>query len=164
MKTIYLLRHAKSSWDDLSLGDFERPLNKRGQEAAPLIGRYMRKNRIDPQLVVCSPARRAMQTARLALESANINASVQYERRIYQASGDELLAVLAELADSVDQALLIGHNPGLDDLIYTLSGVDSHMPTAALAKLSLEAKRWRDIGPGCGSLEWLIRPKELRGP
>src|SRR5271154_5359778 len=112
MKTVYLLRHAKSSWDDTSLPDFERPLNKRGEKSAPVVGEEMKKRGVKPDLVICSPAKRTKQTAKLALKEAKIDSEILYDERVYLATDSQLLSLLKELNDKVRSVLLIGHNPG----------------------------------------------------
>ena len=111
MKTIYILRHAKSSWDNPNLADFERPLNKRGLESAPFIGEIIHKNNFQPDSVLSSPAERAKQTAFLVKEAGKIEAEIQFDERIYEASPQQLLQVISELETDRESALLIGHNP-----------------------------------------------------
>ncbi|HEY9870655.1 MAG TPA: histidine phosphatase family protein [Candidatus Obscuribacterales bacterium] len=161
MKILYLFRHAKSSWDDPALDDFERPLNKRGEKNAPLMGEVMRQRGVDPDTVLCSPARRTKQTAKLALKAAALKTEPVYDERLYLASTPVLLSVIGELDDDVSSALLVGHNPGLSDLLEFLSGTMDQFPTAALARVALDIQRWKDIKRRCGRLEWIVRPKEL---
>lgn len=162
MKTLYLLRHAKSSWDDAALRDFERPLNKRGRRAAPLVGEYMRGQNIRPDLVVSSPAERAKQTTALVAEAAGLPAAgVRYDERIYDADVPRLLEVVSRLDAAAQEAMLVGHNPGFEDLLRHLTGEDVRMPTAALACVRLDLDEWGEVGEGAGRLEWLVKPKEL---
>src|SRR5215510_7119839 len=106
MKTLYLLRHAKSSWDDHSLKDFDRPLNERGLKAAPKIGAYMRKEKLRPDLVLSSPALRAKQTTTLVCEAAGLTGVVNFDERIYEASARRLLEIVAGLGDDLGAVML----------------------------------------------------------
>ncbi len=162
MKTLYILRHAKSSWDDAALSDFERPLNERGLGAAPLVGGVMKKNRFAPELILSSPARRAEQTAALIKQSAGIGGAIQFDERIYEASLARLLEVIAEQNEKIQSLMLVGHNPGLEGLVKFLTGEFEPMPTAALAVVDLDAKKWSAIKSTKCSLRNLIRPKEIR--
>jgi phosphohistidine phosphatase len=161
MKNLFLLRHAKSSWDDPGVEDFDRPLNERGRKAAPLMGEVIRKKKVEPDLILCSPAKRARQTARLVLEAAKLDVPVSFENAIYEASSEELIEVLSA-QNSARSILLIGHNPGLEDLVGELTGRLERFPTAALASIELGIGTWQGITRGAGQLCWIIRPKEIR--
>ena len=161
MKTLLLLRHAKSSWKIPDQPDFERPLNGRGRRAAPLMGRHLREEKIEPALVLCSPAERARETAALFLSAAGLDREVRYDERIYEASAGLLIDVLSEVEREAEGVLLIGHNPGVEKLIEVLTGASARMTTAALARVTLDIDAWRDLGVGVGRLEWVVRPKEL---
>lgn len=161
MKTLLLLRHAKSSWSDASLTDFERPLNERGRQAAPLIGQFMRAQRLDPPLILCSPAQRARETIALVRAEASLTAEPRFDKRIYEASLQTLLAIVSALDETADAALLVGHNPGFEELLASLTGAAERMPTAALARIALSTERWTDARARTGQLVQLTRPKEL---
>lgn len=163
MKTLFLLRHAKSSWRDTTLPDFERPLNKRGKQAAPLIGKFMRREQLRPQLVLCSPAKRARQTVLLVMQAAAFKADLRFDERIYAATLPRLLIVLSQIDERADAALVVGHNPGMEELVQALTNEVRHMPTAALAHITLNIERWSDIREQSGDLVRLVRPKELAG-
>lgn len=162
MKTLYLLRHAKAVRHWEAPTDFARALKDRGEGDAALVGGHMRARGVRPQLVVSSPAERARQTASLALEAAGLDAPVRYDERIYEAGVGRLLEVVAGVEGEVEELLLVGHNPGFEDLQAHLSGSLVPMPTGALAKVVLRADRWPDIVPGANQLEWLITPKQLK--
>jgi phosphohistidine phosphatase len=153
MKTLLLMRHAKSSWDLPQQKDFDRPLNERGRKAAPLMGRYLRRQKMRPDLVLCSPAERARQTAELFITAAHLTNELRFDERIYDASADNLLQVVAQVEDEARAVLVIGHNPGMEELI---------LPTAALAVIELNIERWADARAMSGQLVWLKRPKELK--
>lgn len=161
MKTLFVLRHAKSSWDNPNAADFDRMLNQRGLEAAPLMGRAMRENRFTPDLILSSPARRASQTAQLVKEAAQFAADLKYEERIYEASPLTLFNIVADAPEDCRNLLLVGHNPGLEGLIKVLTGETCSMPTAALAEIILDIEKWSGLQPGCGRLENFLKPKAL---
>jgi phosphohistidine phosphatase len=155
MKTLYILRHAKSSWGDSTLTDFERPLNERGLKAAPLMGDTMLN-------ILSSPAKRAAQTANLVKEAAKIGGAIRFDDRIYEAGSARLLEVIAEQDDHAASMLLVGHNPGFEGLVLALTGETHTMPTAALAVIDLEIDKWSDVKPASGKLRFFIRPKDLK--
>ncbi len=161
MKTLYLLRHAKSSWDDPAQTDFERPLNKRGLKAAPFMGELMAKKRFEPSVIVSSPAMRAKTTARLVKDAGSFSADIIFEKSIYEASPNALRQVISEISDNHSSALLVGHNPGIEGFIRYLTGDLEPMPTAALAVIELEIEKWDEINDGNGELKAVYRPKEL---
>jgi phosphohistidine phosphatase len=161
MKTLYLLRHAKSNWKDPGLQDFDRPLNARGREAAPLVGQVIRKQKLRVDSIISSPAARARQTAALVKESAGLDAQLLYDERIYEADAARLLEVVTQAAESVDSLLLVGHNPGLEALLTFLTGEGRSMPTASLARVALDVEKWAKVRERSGRLEWFVRPKEL---
>jgi len=163
MKTLLLLRHAKSSWKNPDLPDFERPLNGRGKKAAPLVGRYLRSQKIKLDLILCSPAERARQTVALVSEAANFLGDLRYDERIYEATAGTLLEVISQTEDDVGVLLLVGHNPGLEELLVRLTGEARRMPTAALAAITIETVRWSKVTEPKGQLKWLVNPKELSG-
>ncbi len=160
MKTLLLLRHAKSSWKAGNVQDFDRPLNQRGLKAAPQVGKSLRKRKLKVDLVLSSPAERARQTAQLMLESARLNVELRYDERIYEAGAARLLEVVSQIDDSANVAMLVGHNPGMEDLLKVLTGEDRHLSTAALACIELNVEKWSKVHTGIGRLEWLAKPKE----
>jgi phosphohistidine phosphatase len=167
MKRLYLLRHAKSSWDDPTLGDQDRSLAPRGRRAAKVIAKHLRHNGIAPELVLCSPSRRTRQTLTRIAPGLGKNADVQIEPELYAASAAALLEVLHEVPDEVESVMLIGHNPGIQDLALSLAGagpestrVRSKFPTAALATLELDVS-WRELAPGSAELVSFVKPREL---
>ena len=117
MKTLYLLRHAKSSWNDSSLRDFDRPLNERGRADAPVIGKHLASEDLSDPLLICSPALRTRETAQIVLRNANLHVEPRFDDRIYEASLRDLLQVVSEIDDARETLILIGHNPGLEELL-----------------------------------------------
>lgn len=160
MKTLYILRHAKSSWTDNSLADFDRPLNARGLNAAPFIGELIARKGFLPDLIISSPAKRAMGTALLVKEASGSNALIQYDERIYEANPQTLTNVISQVTAEFDSVLLVGHNPGIEGLINHLTASLEPMPTAALAGMSLNIAAWNEITANCGKLDFIIRPSE----
>lgn len=160
-KLLYLYRHAKSSWDDTSLPEFDRPLGKRGLKVAPLMGKFMKKQGVDPDLIICSPARRAMQTLELTMSKAGIDCDIELREEVYEASGNNLKKCISAIDDRFKVVLLVGHNPGMGDLIEMLTAEVEQFPTAALARIKLHINSWAEVKEGCGTLEALFRPKQL---
>ncbi|QQS39851.1 MAG: histidine phosphatase family protein [Acidobacteriota bacterium] len=160
MKTLFVLRHAKSSWDHPELSDFERPLNKRGEKAAPFMGELMRSKGLVPDLIVSSPANRAKTTARLAAEAGGFEAGIELDERIYGAGANTLAYIIADFDDSADTAMIVGHNPGFEDLVGALTGEHPRFPTAALAVIDLDVTVWSETERGKGTLRDLFIPKE----
>lgn len=162
MSTLYVLRHAKSSWDDPTLADHDRPLARRGITAAPLIADHMRSEGIDPDVVLCSTARRTRQTLDLLGDAIPADSDVHIEPGLYGASTDALIARLRILPDTAERALVIGHNPGLEQLVSLLAGDrPAKFPTAALATLDAAIDRWSDLTNGCARLTAFVRPRDL---
>jgi phosphohistidine phosphatase len=162
MKTLLVLRHAKSSWKESGLADFERPLNARGKQASDRIGRFLRKKKPYPDLVLCSTATRARETVRLVLEAARLVVEVRYDQRLYLASAERLAQIVREIEDDRKNVMLVGHNPGMEELIPRLTGKTVSMPTGALAKIDLDVEEWSAPSEdNYGCLDWLVKPKDL---
>lgn len=162
MKTLLLLRHAKASSNEPAVSDFERSLNDRGRKEAEEIGEFIATQNITIDLVISSPAVRAQQTTELALRAAQLSPELRFEQQIYEASPARLLEITSQIEDSRDSVLLVGHNPGMEELLALLVGVEHHMPTASLAKVKLSRKKWDQIITGDGVLESFARPGELK--
>jgi phosphohistidine phosphatase len=163
VKTLLLLRHAKSSWDDSKLRDFDRPLAARGKHDAPRIGKALRERGPAPDLIVSSPAARARETIEAVINSANLTQRPIFDESIYGASSAELMKLIRGLPDESFCALLVGHNPGFEDTVSRLTGTSERMPTAALACIEFQIERWEDVEDERGKLLWLLTPKQLGG-
>ena len=161
MKTLLLLRHAKSDWDDSSLRDFDRPLADRGKRDAPRMGRALKDRGPVPDLIVSSPAARAKATAEAAIKSGGFAASLQFDQGIYDASTSDLVRIVRHLPDESSTVLMVGHNPGFEELVYRLSGSHERMTPAALAAIEFAVERWEDVEEGQGKLLWFLTPKQL---
>ena len=162
MKNLLVLRHAKSSWENAELSDFERPLNKRGLETIQVIGQEFFRLNLQIDLILSSPAKRAKQTAILVKESGGLACEICYEDGIYEASVMKLSHIISKIDDKYNHVLLVGHNPGLEELIRVISGKTQVMPTATLVKLDLEIESWSKISAKCGKLDFAITPSELK--
>lgn len=161
MKTLFLMRHAKSSWEDRALDDFARPLNERGRRAAPLMGKYLLDKNMLPELIVSSPALRAAETARMLATAAKYKNKIEYDACIYEANVATLLKIIGELDENINSAMLVGHNPGMENALAHLTNEARHMPTAGLAHISFDIHHWADIAAGAGRLLNFTVPKEL---
>ncbi|VWX52354.1 histidine phosphatase family protein [Novosphingobium sp. 9U] len=171
MKTLGLFRHAKSDWNDARLRDFDRPLNKRGRAGAALMGVHIRDYGVLWRRILASPAVRVTQTIELAAEAAGQVPPLNWDRRIYLASSPTLIELLREQEGDAPTVLMVGHNPGLEDLIFDLvpddgssplrDEIEEKFPTAAFAVLELDIDTWRDIDDGCARLVHLMRPRDL---
>lgn len=167
MKTLYLLRHAKSSWDDPGLADVDRPLSGRGRKAAKAVRRMLGRRGLRPDLVLCSAARRTRETYEV-LAPALDSVEAAFESDLYEADADALLDRLRRLPDAAASVLVIGHNPGLERLTWLLIGAAAHgpaheslrrkFPTAALAVLEYSGRRWRSLAPATCRLVAFVRP------
>ena len=167
MKRLYLLRHAKSAWDDPALRDRDRPLAPRGRKAAKRMARWAKKHDVRPQLVVCSNAVRARQTLQGVLPGLG-DPTVWVEVTLYAARAETLLARVRALPEEVDEAMLVGHNPGLMELLLLLAvpgplrdRARENLPTGALAQLETDVGVWADVAPGTATLTELVLPREL---
>jgi phosphohistidine phosphatase len=163
MKTLLVLRHAKSSWDHPALDDHERPLNARGEKDAPRMGQLVRDEQLMPDLVISSDAERARLTAEAMADAAGYNGTILLERRLYHASPGEIVSLLHEVAESaLDTVMIVGHNPGLEELVSGLTRSHEEMSTAALAKIELPIDRWSELRTTThGTLVGIWRPREL---
>jgi phosphohistidine phosphatase len=160
-RILYLLRHAKSSWKDDSLKDFDRPLKGRGRDAAQRMGKRLASEKLEDAVLICSPAARARETAQIVLKHSRLRMDQRFDERIYEASLRDLLQVVSEIPDDKQTAMMIGHNPGFEELLTFLTGEARRMPTCALAKIKLEAASWKDLRAGEGSLKLFLTAKGL---
>lgn len=169
-RVICLLRHAKSSWDDPTLEDFDRPLAPRGRRATEVMRDYMRLGDVKPDLVLCSSSARTKETLKAVLPAFGGNAKVRYDRMLYHGRALALANRLRRLPDEVTSVMLIGHNPALQDLVVSLVGsgdpeaitrVKAKFPTAGLAMLVLNRDHWEDLEPKACDLHSFVVPREL---
>ena len=163
MKTLLLLRHAKPSQISPTGRDFDRPLLDAGRADALLVGRFLRRAQLAPGLVICSPAIRARQTAAHVSEAAELTTRTLFDERLYEASTDQLLAVVTEAAGDAALILVVAHNPGLQALIELLTGEHAAMIPATLARIDLDMAAWSTLGAGRGRLVF-ARPAQEAAP
>jgi phosphohistidine phosphatase len=168
MKTLYLLRHAKSSWADTGISDLDRPLTRRGERAAEKIANHLRQQGAAPALVLCSSARRARETLAVVAPALGSATELIVEDGLYAASAATLLGRLRRIRDRTPSAMVIGHNPGIEDLAVMLAANGARLerlregfPTAALAVLRSPNASWRELGPGGATLIDFVVPREL---
>jgi len=162
MKTLLLMRHAKSSWGNSSLADHDRPLNKRGQRACRLMGAFLKETAPTPDKIISSTALRARQTVDGLLETLGFEEQVTYTRDLYLADVETMLEQLQPLSDEIQVAMLVGHNPGMDNFLDKLCDEPDHMPTAAVAEIQFEISHWQELTDSTSAwLKNLWKPKEL---
>jgi phosphohistidine phosphatase len=161
VKTLFLVRHAKSSRDDPTLPDKDRPLDDRGMRDAPKMGKRLAKRDVKPDLIVSSPATRALTTAQLiAAELDHARKDIAVDDRLYASSADRLLAVVHELDDRLDRVMLFGHNPEFSELANRLAKEIGDMPTCAVAEFRFDVKAWSDVGKVEPAKVTLEQPKK----
>lgn len=161
MKTLLLVRHAKSTHDDPRLSDHDRPLNERGQREAPLVGEYLRDRDLVPDCVLSSTAQRAKETARRLTEACGFAGELDLRRELYLAVPDNFVRVLRSLTDAPRCVAVVAHNPGLEQFVAQLTGEHPTMPTSAVAEIQLDLDDWSTLLPGtAGELVSLWRPKD----
>lgn len=162
MKTLLILRHAKSSWDHPGLRDHDRPLNPRGRRAAPRMGRFLVERDLVPDRIVSSTAVRARTTAELAAAEFDLEVEIETTRDLYGASPDGYIEVAEAMGGAAERLMLVGHNPGITSLVWQLTGTGEYMPTAALAAVELDIEDWSELGSARrGRLIGFWRPKAL---
>lgn len=162
MKTLYLVRHAKSSWKYPNLDDFERPLNKRGRKSAPIMGKILKKLKVTPDLVISSPANRAAMTARIIAASINYPLeNIRYSEAIYEFSENTLIHVVKQIDDAVNKAMVVGHNPAINGLAdYIGDQPIGNIPTCGAICVELDISSWAKINEHCGKLKFFEFPRK----
>ena len=163
MRTLYLLRHAKSSWKDPTQADFERPLAGRGRKACIIVAQLFQVKKIELDLIISSTAVRARETIELVRQYAKLRTELRFDERIYEASTARLLEVVSQIDTDRKSVLLVGHNPGFEDLVYELTGENLGLSTATLVKMKLKISKWSEAQSHCATLDWIVKPKEVEG-
>lgn len=161
MKTLLLLRHAKSSWKDEALPDHDRPLNKRGKRDAPRMGRLIKEEGLVPDLILTSSAKRALSTVNLLVETSTFDGEIRVSRDLYAAGPEAFFEALEALTDDYNTVLVVGHNPGMEELLEELTDEAQSMPTAALAHVELDIDQWVDLEESSSRLVNLWLPRNL---
>jgi phosphohistidine phosphatase len=161
MKTLLLLRHAKSSWKQAEQADQDRPLNKRGKKEAPKVGKYLKENDLIPNLILSSSARRAYDTAQVVAEECGFEGNIDLYQDLYLSEPACYLDILHCLPDDARRVLVVGHNPDVEELLTLLTDVSEHMTTAALAVIDLPISSWQELNEATdGRLQILWVPRE----
>ena len=168
-RELFILRHAKSDWDSGAPTDFERPLNKRGTKDAPLMGRWMKERGLLPDWIVASPAKRAEETVKAVVKALGFaKKQIHWEQRVYEASVRDLSEVLAAVPKKAERVMLVGHNPGLEELVAYLAHRDElpdppfgFLKTATLVQLWMP-EEWARLRPGCAQLVQIMTPKMVK--
>ena len=162
MKTLLVLRHAKSDWGSSQLSDHERPLNGRGSYDAPRMGAWLKQQGMIPDLIISSTAVRALTTAELVAQGCDFEGELRPEQDFYLAGPPTYIDVLNQLPDSYERVMVVGHNPGMEELLSLLTGKDRTMTTANVAVVDLSIESWGELTLfSDGRLAHLWRPKDL---
>ena len=162
MKRLYLVRHAKSSWKDPELDDFDRPLNKRGKRDAPVMGQRLQQRKTEIDLILSSPAKRAQETAKIIAEQIALDPrEIHWFESIYTAGSQTLLHLVQKIENAFQNVMLVGHNPGLTTLAERLTGTEiDNIPTCGIAAIDFEVDSWKKIGDAKGKLVFFDYPKK----
>ena len=162
MKTLLILRHAKSSWKDDQVGDHDRPLNKRGKRDAPRMGALVQQAQLQPELIISSTAKRARKTASRVAKQCGYQGIIELQGTLYLAPPGPYIEALRKVDEAVNRVMVVGHNPGLEQLLILLTGQHVLLPTATLAHVELDLAQWRDMNSQThGTLVDLWRPDSL---
>ena len=158
MKTLFLLRHAKAESLVPGSTDLDRTLKEAGRTQAKVLGTFLRQQHLKLDLVLCSTAARARETTEIVLASAEITAPANYAQAIYEADATMLLELISRIENSANTVLVVGHNPGMEELVNLLTNRSEQMSTCTLAKITFETDDWNQVAPGAGTLEQFVRP------
>lgn len=160
MKKLYIIRHAKSSWRDESVDDFDRPLNKRGKANAPFLGSKFKNRDVIPDMILSSPALRAMTTTQMMAKEMKYHKEIVYDKDIYESSVDTLKKILAKVDDSCSVLFLVGHNPSLNMLAAEYVSFHENIPTCGVVEIDFECDKWADISAKNAKLVLFDYPKK----
>ena len=164
MKTLFLVRHAKSGWDEPALPDRDRPLAERGERDAPEMARRLARRGVDPDLILSSPAKRALATARIIAKALDYKRKdIEIDDRLYPGQVSELLSMIHALDDKLERVMLFGHNPAVAELAHHLSSAITRMPTCAVAEFSFDAQSWSEVDRATLAYVTLDYPKKRNG-
>lgn len=164
MKQVLLLRHAKSSWEIPQLKDYDRPLAKRGERDAPIMGKFLKKAGYLPGKIISSPAKRAKETTNLVIEAADLEEDViTWNNDLYYGNTSDYFSAIKQAPDNIERIMLVGHNPNMEEVASRLIGEGNiRVPTAALLCFEQPANKWEQIKPGLAQLKWMMIPKVMK--
>ena len=162
MKKLFIIRHAKSDWENINLDDYDRPLNKRGEKNAPFMGKVLEQKNIIPDLIISSPALRAITTAKLIAKEVKYKKEITPNQYIYEAYVTSLQEIVQYIHDSNDTVFLVGHNPGVSALAYMLCGLKEELPTCSIVEIEFDCKSWMDVSRENSKLVSLDYPKKYK--
>ncbi|NPV86710.1 MAG: histidine phosphatase family protein [Anaerolineae bacterium] len=145
MKTLLIMRHAKSSWKEKDIPDHDRPLKKRGRKSAAVMGKLIKEMELVPEKILSSTAERARKTAEILIEGMNFEGEVEYLPALYMAEPEVIAEILSALPDELERVMVVGHNPGLEGLVQMLCGQVVSLPTATLAYVVIPIKKWEEL-------------------
>lgn len=162
MKRLIILRHAKSSWDNADVSDYDRKLNKRGEKSADLMGEFLAAKQGNVDLILSSSAVRAFSTARIVAQMLNYNIEeIETTKKLYLAWVNDILKTIYSISDNTDSCILVGHNPGLTDLVNHFGVSLDNLPTASVVCFEFEAQSWEDISRENADLKWFQMARDL---
>ncbi|MBD3844044.1 MAG: histidine phosphatase family protein [Campylobacterales bacterium] len=162
MKTIYLIRHAKSDWSDAALDDINRGLNKRGKKSIPIMAKVLKEKKIKPDIIISSPAKRTKLTINRLLKELGYKTKIKYTDELYLADPNTILSVVKEINDKYDSVFIIGHNPGLSEFANLMSDADiKNIPTLGIVAIKCKIKNWIECGYQA-SMQFFIYPKMFK--
>jgi phosphohistidine phosphatase len=162
MKKVFLMRHAKSSWKEANIPDHDRPVKKKGEKDVKEMAKMLRHKKHLPDYILCSSAERAKQTAIIFKKASSCEGEIEYSDKLYMAEVPDLIAALKDAPKKTKTVMVIGHNPGLEALLQTLTGKVETLPTSSIAYISLPIEKWSELNSEVeGKLKKLWRPKDL---
>ncbi len=162
MKKLYLVRHAKSSWEDITLDDFDRPLNKRGEKDAPFMGKLLHKKNITADIIISSPSKRTKQTVKLINQQFSLPFNVIYNEDIYETTLDGLENVIKNIDNKYESVYLFGHNPSLNSFVEKYLHMDENIPTCGVVGIEFDCSNWNTISPKNAKKLFFEYPKLYR--
>ncbi len=160
MKTIYLIRHAKSDWSNAFLDDFDRDLNKRGKKSITIMAKVLKEKKIKPDIIISSPAKRTKSTIERLLKKLEFKEKITYLNKLYLADSEAILSIIKNIDNKYDSVFIIGHNPGLTDFVNLMTNVNiNNIPTLGIIEMKCESEEWRDCKYHKAKVEFFIYPK-----
>lgn len=162
MKKLYLIRHAKSSWEDITLDDFERPLNKRGEKDAPFMGKFLYKKNITADIIISSPSKRTKQTVEFINHELQFTLEIIYDENIYETTLDGLENVIQNIDNKYESVYLFGHNPSLNSFVKKYININENIPTCGVVGIEFDCSNWNTISPKNAKKLFFEYPKLYR--